>query len=104
MKRPVSDDWVKVKLSLLVAAAKVRGQTYLQDAVGSGCVCGEELRLERRAWLKLQARYGAIGLGDKVAQALAPVVRRIDASLGTNLTQCGGCKERQKILNAATRH
>ena len=40
------------------------------------------------------------GLGDVVAIVAQPVARALDAVLGTNLQNCGGCAKRQATLNA----
>lgn len=40
------------------------------------------------------------GLGDKFAKYFAqPIARAIDAALGTDLQNCGGCAERKEALN-----
>jgi hypothetical protein len=39
------------------------------------------------------------GLGDIVASVAQPIARGIDAVLGTNIQNCGGCKKRQQTLN-----
>lgn len=39
------------------------------------------------------------GLGDLVATIAQPIARTIDRLAGTNLANCGGCKERQAALN-----
>jgi hypothetical protein len=40
-----------------------------------------------------------LGLGDVVALVAQPIARAIDAVAGTNLKECGGCKQRQAKLN-----
>ncbi len=39
------------------------------------------------------------GLGDAVAAVAQPIAAKIDALLGTNIKNCGGCKKRQAALN-----
>ena len=39
------------------------------------------------------------GLGDLVASVTQPIARAIDAVAGTNIQNCGGCKQRQEALN-----
>lgn len=39
------------------------------------------------------------GLGDVVAAAIKPVVIVLDATAGTHLASCGGCKSRKDALN-----
>lgn len=39
------------------------------------------------------------GLGDVVAKVAQPVATLLDATMGTNLKGCGGCKKRQEVLN-----
>jgi len=46
-------------------------------------------------WQKKKPR----GLGDVVHDLLAPAVKVIDKTLGTNLKGCGGCKKRREKLN-----
>lgn len=51
-----------------------------------------------------QCREGAVpekafGLGDAVAAVAQPIAAKIDALLGTNIKNCGGCKKRQAALN-----
>lgn len=41
------------------------------------------------------------GAGDVVAAVAKPVAKVIDTVAGTNLAQCGGCKQRQEALNKA---
>lgn len=40
-----------------------------------------------------------VGLGDAVARVAQPIARALDAVLGTKITGCGGCAERQRKLN-----
>lgn len=42
---------------------------------------------------------GLRGVGDLVHVVLNPVVKGVDALIGTNLQGCGGCRERQERLN-----
>ena len=39
------------------------------------------------------------GLGDVVAKVAQPVAKAVDRVAGTDLQNCGGCKDRQKKLN-----
>ncbi len=38
-------------------------------------------------------------LGDKIAKVAHPIARAIDAVIGTDIQNCGGCKQMQKDLN-----
>jgi hypothetical protein len=40
-----------------------------------------------------------LGLGDAVALVAQPIARVIDRVAGTNIQNCGGCKQRQEMLN-----
>jgi hypothetical protein len=40
-----------------------------------------------------------LGLGDAVAMVAQPIARAIDRVAGTNIQNCGGCKQRQEMLN-----
>lgn len=40
------------------------------------------------------------GMGDVVAIVAGPVAKLMDASIGTHLTNCGGCAARRAKLNA----
>ena len=40
------------------------------------------------------------GLGDIVHKVARPIAKAIDRTLGTDIENCGGCKERRKKLNA----
>ena len=39
------------------------------------------------------------GLGDMVHKIAQPIARTIDGALGTDLQNCGGCKNRRAALN-----
>jgi hypothetical protein len=52
-----------------------------------------------QALLDLQHKYLGIGLGDIVHLAAHPIATAIDYLAGTDLQNCGGCAERQAILN-----
>lgn len=39
------------------------------------------------------------GLGDIVYRAAQPIAKAIDATIGTNIQNCGGCKKRRDKLN-----
>ena len=39
------------------------------------------------------------GAGDLVAKAAHPIAKFLDGLIGTDLLNCGGCKERQEKLN-----
>ena len=41
------------------------------------------------------------GLGDAVAVVANPIALGIDAMLGTQISNCGGCRKRQDALNRA---
>ena len=41
------------------------------------------------------------GLGDVVAVVTNPIASGIDAMLGTQISNCGGCRKRQDALNRA---
>jgi hypothetical protein len=41
------------------------------------------------------------GLGDAVAAVAQPIAGAIDAVLGTNIKECGGCAKRREALNRA---
>ena len=41
------------------------------------------------------------GLGDAVAVVANPIALGIDAILGTQISNCGGCRKRQDALNRA---
>lgn len=41
----------------------------------------------------------ARGLGDIVAIVAQPVAKALDTAFNTNIQKCGGCKNRQQILN-----
>jgi hypothetical protein len=61
----------------------------------------------RAGWILAWGCYGpchgptpaARGLGDAVAAVAQPIARAIDRALGTNLQNCGVCKQRQEALN-----
>ena len=42
---------------------------------------------------------GLRGVGDLVHVVLNPLVKGVDALIGTNLQGCGGCHKRQEALN-----
>ncbi|MES2995903.1 MAG: hypothetical protein V4733_03745 [Verrucomicrobiota bacterium] len=39
------------------------------------------------------------GLGDVVAAFAQPIARAIDSAAGTDIQNCGGCKQRREKLN-----
>ena len=39
------------------------------------------------------------GLGDIAAAVAQPIAKAIDAIAGTDLQNCGGCKDRQEAMN-----
>lgn len=41
------------------------------------------------------------GLGDRVHNFFKPIAKISDKHLGTDLQNCGGCKQRQDALNKA---
>lgn len=41
------------------------------------------------------------GLGDVVAMVAQPIARALDAALGTDMENCGGCGKRKAWLNEA---
>lgn len=43
------------------------------------------------------------GLGDRVASIAQPIAKGIDAILGTNIANCGGCAKRKNLLNSLSR-
>jgi len=43
------------------------------------------------------------GLGDMVAAVAQPIAQALDALLGINLANCGGCKDRKEKLNGLFR-
>lgn len=50
-----------------------------------------------RSWEEIRPRRG---LGDAVAVVAQPIARAVDAVLGTDLENCGGCRRRRAALNA----
>ncbi len=51
----------------------------------------------REPWPKPKSRPR--GLGDLVAIVAQPLANLADGLLGTRISECGGCKARQKKLN-----
>ncbi len=41
-------------------------------------------------------------LGDQVEKIAQPIAKAIDAVIGTNIQECGGCKKRKAALNKLT--
>ncbi len=48
---------------------------------------------------RLLAKMKLKGAGDAVALVAQPVAKVLDAALGTKITGCAGCKQRQEQLN-----
>lgn len=40
-----------------------------------------------------------VGLGDMVASVAQPIAKALDHVFGTDIQNCGGCKQRQEKLN-----
>lgn len=61
----------------------------------------EECPLQPRRWgpYDCSPTGKSFGLGDAVAALAQPIAAKIDALLGTNIKNCGGCKKRRDALN-----
>jgi hypothetical protein len=74
-----------------------------QDFLAVGKLAGDQLEISREDFDRLQEKwFPGLALGTVVHEALKPVVKIVDAVLGTDLKNCGGCAERQMKMNAAT--
>ena len=57
--------------------------------------------LDPPMWGQYGGGDATFGLGDAVAVVAQPIALAIDAIAGTNIRNCGGCKQRQAMLNRA---
>jgi hypothetical protein len=69
-----------------------------QGLLEMGTVEGEFLIIWEEQLIAFRSR-GFRGAGDMVAAVAKPIARAVDAVLGTDLVNCGGCKQRQEKLN-----
>lgn len=88
---------MRLRLDEVKEKAKVRPAGYLEEVIGSGRIEGDWLELDDEVWRRLFRKYR--GLGDVVAAIAKPVAAVIDKALGTGLSDCAACRERQEALN-----
>lgn len=90
----------RIPLATLELWRPLFGEGYWEDCLSRGVVEEEDLVLTVEAYEALRAKYTPpAGLGDRVARILKPIAGAIDALLGSDLKNCGGCAERQARLN-----
>lgn len=77
--------------------ARHRGAAYYEEFLKHGHIVGDELEFPEEYYRDLAVKYR--GIGDVVAVAAMPIAKVIDFVIGTDLQNCGGCKERQEALN-----
>ncbi|MDB6026306.1 MAG: hypothetical protein JWM68_2529 [Verrucomicrobiales bacterium] len=97
--RTVKPSTISFALRLVKERAEHRPEGYLLDVLSAGTVDGEMITFETRVYTALCQKYSPRGLGDVVANFAQPVARALDSVLGTNIQNCGGCKDRQETLN-----
>jgi hypothetical protein len=91
---------------MVIALADIRQAAMglpgmFDDFLSAGRIEGTGLAISREAFDALQARWGLTGgIGSVIHTALAPAVKAIDAALGTDLKNCGGCAGRELKWNA----
>jgi hypothetical protein len=91
-----------VRLKDLQAAAKDR-PGMLQAFIDAGELQGDKVAIERSRFEELNGHYfKGLQLGTKLHAVLKPVVRAVDAVVGSSLRNCAGCAGRELKLNAAT--
>jgi hypothetical protein len=88
-----------VSLSKLRDISKIRPAGYLEDCLSRGKEDGYFLILSDADYAELCQKYR--GAGDIVTAVAQPIAKAIDAIAGTNIQNCGGCKQRQDELNKA---
>lgn len=77
------------------AVNKRRG--YLEACLVAGTVNGDHVELSDDDFKRIQRRFK--GLGDRIRDALKPIVKRIDRTFGTHLATCKACDQRRLKLN-----
>jgi len=93
---------VLVLLKDLQAVAKDR-PGMLQAFIDAGELQGDKVAIERSRFEELNGHYfKGLQLGTKLHAVLKPVVRALDAVVGTSLGNCVGCARRELKLNAAS--
>lgn len=90
---------MRLQLDWIREQAKNRPPGYYEEVTARGAIIGEELEISREDLDALYLKYRGKGLGDTVASIAQPIAGFIDAVLGTNLKNCGGCKDRRDWLN-----
>jgi hypothetical protein len=91
----------KVKISRLREIAKIRPAGYMEECLAAGRIEGDRIVFDDdEKYADLLVKYR--GAGDVFAKFVGkPIAHAIDAVLGTDISHCGGCAERQEALNKA---
>lgn len=72
---------------------------FLDSVIADAKSDGEWIEIDDGKLAGVMRKYR--GLGDVVAAVAKPIARVIDAAAGTDLQNCGGCKQRQEDWNKA---
>lgn len=67
------------------------------EVIKGGQIEGNEIEFDDGTGIRILNRIR--GLGDVIAAVAKPIARGIDAVIGTDLQNCGGCEQRQESLN-----
>ena len=93
---------VLVRLKDLQAVA-VERPGMLQAFIDAGELQGDKVAIERSRFDELNAHYfRGVKLGTILHTVLKPVVRAVDAVVGSHLGNCGSCAGRELRMNAAS--
>jgi hypothetical protein len=91
---------MRVKIAIIREAARGGRAGMWHDFMHAGVCHGTEVEISREEFDRIQANWFPGGLGNWVHQVLKPAVVVVDAVLGTEMKDCGGCAGRQVRLNA----
>ena len=64
------------------------------------CKDADGLTLRVSDWMALLAKHNSRGFGTRIYKVMHPIALGMDAVLGTNMANCGGCAERMERWNA----
>lgn len=91
---------IRLKLTRIKFQATALGRPEMyDDYVSQGKIEGNELVVTEAVRQAMRKKYRLRGAGDLVAIPAKPIARGIDALIGTNLVNCGGCAKRQADWN-----
>jgi hypothetical protein len=96
---------LSIPIEEIAAFATNRPESYRRALLAAGAIEDGKLLIDADVCARIHAEHPPTarkqhrGLGDVVAAMAQPIAGALDAVLGTDLQNCGGCKERQELLN-----